>query len=128
MRGERIPTERPLEDTWEVGVLYGRTLFDGDRATVTASAGVGFVGGMRRGDFWYTEELGTEPTKIIPRIRRSIDVYARDRFGVVSLPVEVRLHARPADLFGADFLLFGSLNRVDTYGGLAVQVRLGPVR
>jgi len=55
-------------------------------------------------------------------------VYARDRFEVVSLPVEVRLQARPADLFGADFVLFGSLNRVDTYGGLAVQVLLGPLR
>jgi len=83
---------------------------------------------MRRGAFWYTKELGTEPANFIPRIRRSIDVYARDRFEVVSLPVEVRLQARPADLFGAGFVLFGSLNRVDTYGGLAVQVLLGPLR
>ena len=45
-RQSELPaTKRPLENTWEVGVLYGRTLFGGDRATVTASAGVGFVGG-----------------------------------------------------------------------------------
>lgn len=127
-RGERFLTVRPLEYTWEAGVLYGQPMVSGDRLTVTASAGVGLVGGLRRGDFWYTDEADPGSFKSFLPLRPSVDVYARDRFQAVSLPMEVRLHMRPTHLFGVDILLFGTVNHIDPYGGVAVQVRLGGVR
>lgn len=75
-------------------------MVSGDRLTVTASAGVGIVGGLRRGAFWYTDEVGPESFKSFLRLRRSVDVYARDRFQAVSLPLEIRLHVRPTHLLG----------------------------
>jgi hypothetical protein len=55
-------------------------------------------------------------------------VYERKDVLAIGLPVEVRLHARPTKMLGVDLVAFSNVNQSDTYGGIAVQVRLGPVR
>lgn len=129
LRLEFIDETQPLEETWAVGGLYGREIMGGDRAVLTASAGLGLVGGVRRGELLRTEvESLNEPSKTLPPIWQRTDVYERKDFLAIGLPVEVRLHARPTKMLGVDLVAFSNVNQSDTYGGIAVQVRLGPVR
>lgn len=129
LRLEFIDETQPLEETWAAGVLYGREITGGDRAVLTASAGLGLIGGIRRGELLRTEvESLNKPSKIGLPIWKRTDVYEHKRIRAIGLPVEVRLHTRPAKMLGVDIVAFGNANRSDTYGGIAVQVRLGPVR
>ena len=128
MRGEAVPSEHPVEDTYEASLLLGHAIAGGGRAVLTAWAIIGLVGGVRRGQFLRTEERGTDRSKtIIPPVRYSIDWYTEDRLEALGLPLEIRLHTRPTDTLELDLVAFGNLNATDAFGGVAVQDHLGPV-
>ena len=81
--------------------------------------GLGITGGMKRGKFIKKTGLW---------LITSYDVYEEDKFITLSIPLEVGFTYKPGKSIGIGVTLFGDLNQVRPYYGLALKLSAGKLR
>jgi len=96
------------QDTWDVGILYGRALFVRSFA-LAASTGVAVVGGTRYGSLF-----GRGP--------------GRDLETMIGFPLEAAITWRPTRVLGLGVRGVANVNTGQPFGGLGVMLRVGHVR
>ncbi len=101
----------PEETIWDIGVLYGRAM----RSRIflaSISAGVGFIGGVKRG-----------PIKDIAR-----DEYERLSRRSIGFPVEVQLALIPLPFLGFGVSAIGNLTFEQSFASILFCIQIGKLK
>lgn len=96
------------QETWDVGVLYGRALFV-RTFTFSASTGVAIVGGRR-----YKTLFGSGPSEALET--------------AIGFPLEGTLVWEAAPVLSLGVRGFANVNTEQPFGGMGVTVRIGRMR
>jgi hypothetical protein len=110
-------TASPIEETWDMGVLWGKTARI-SHSRISVSAGVGFAGGVKRGRL-----LSTSGSWLFTAKR-----YEKIEFFTAALLVEGQLFWAEASPVGVGIYGFANLNRERSFGGVAVNVLVGKLK
>jgi hypothetical protein len=100
----------PVEETFDIGVLYGKVLGKGSLSFASIAAGISYVGGVKRGEFSYTEGIK--------------DFYERIGIQTIGIPIELQLFVT-FRLIGVGLYGFANINGADPLVGFAVCLQLG---
>jgi hypothetical protein len=120
----------PAESVWDIGLLYGRHS-KSRWAYASVSAGLGLVGGMRRGpnrtDLDEAEAYSQSPFGWMAGFFSTAE-YEEDPFFTVGVPFEVDLGFTFSSRMGIGATAFGNLNSGRSTVGGTVQLVLGRLR
>jgi len=110
---------RPEEKYNSISLMIGKG-FSRKHIQLQYLGGLGITGGIKRGKF-------------IKRTGQYLffgpyDVYEEDKFITLSIPLEVGLTFKPGKYIGIGGTLFGDLNKVRPYYGLALKLSVGKLR
>jgi len=106
----------PLESVWDLGLLYGVSE-KASYGVVSVSAGVGLVGGVRRGRY-----LGSSGWWF------SHDTYEKVSFSTLGVPMEGQLFWTPSSHLGVGVYAFANLNRERSFIGALLCVQIGALQ
>ncbi|MBN2103413.1 hypothetical protein JW835_05155 [bacterium] len=104
----------PSENVWDIGLMRGVSK-KSRTACLSFSSGLALVGGVRRGEYLYSDGWFSSH-------------YERDRFLTVGIPVETHFVYALSERFGLGFLLFANLNFEESFIGMAVSLELGRLK
>lgn len=122
----------PVENVWDVGVLYGRER-RGRRGYASAAAGIALVGGMRRGDRLSPPSACTANDPVgslgcwLESLFASVEHEARP-FRTVGIPVELEAGLALTRFLGLNANAWAVLNGVRPAGALSVGLVVGKLR
>ena len=106
----------PLEHRWEAGVLYGRR-WEPAHFLLSASAGLGLAGGVRRGALLEASPEAFEP-----------NVYEKEPFVTIGMPLEAQVTWTPFSFLDLGLHLSGNLNGTSPFGGVGTHLLIGRLR
>lgn len=101
----------PAISVWDVGLLYGRTARN-QMYYSSASAGVGLVGGVRRGK----------------SISGTLFDYESHSYSTIGIPLQVELFLTPRPFFGIGLSAAGNLNPERSFADVRLCLRVGKLR
>lgn len=107
----------PEENFWDVGILYGKN-FKSKYLITSLSIGIGFVSGIRRGRYLYTEYhwLG------------EIRHYEKLPFYTAGIPIEAQISWIPTSFWGMGITAFANLNRRNSVVGILLSKSFGKLK
>jgi hypothetical protein len=112
----------PSEQAWDVGVMYGR-IAKSKYGFASISAGLGLVGGVKRGRYLDDDFQGRYGWFAIV-----IDRYEKIDFLTLGIPAEIQAFWTPFSKLGIGITLFGNLNPEKSFAGLLVSIQIGDLR
>jgi hypothetical protein len=104
---------RPSESVWDLGVLYGRFAKTSD-GFASVSAGVSYVGGVRRGKFLSSSGW--------------ISNYEKLTFRTIGIPLEGQLFWTPTSFVGIGIYGFANMNLEKSFFGGLLCIQIGKIR
>lgn len=112
----------PAESIWDVGVMYGRSA-KSKYGFASVSAGLGLVGGVKRGTY-----LGDNLDDGYGWFVIKIDRYEKDEFVTLGFPAEIQAFWTPLSKLGIGITLYGNLNPEKSFAGFLVSIQIGNLR
>jgi len=112
----------PAERVWDVGVMYGR-IAKSKYGFASVSAGLGLVGGVKRGTY-----LGDNLDDDYGWFVIKIDRYEKDKFVTLGFPAEIQAFWTPLSKLGIGITLYGNLNPEKSFAGFLVSIQIGNLR
>jgi len=112
----------PAERVWDVGVMYGRSA-KSKYGFVSVSAGLGLVGGVKRGTY-----LGNNLDDGYGWFVIKIDRYEKDNFVTLGFPAEIQAFWTPFSKLGIGITLYGNFNPEKSFAGLMLCIQIGNLR
>jgi len=112
----------PNEEAWDVGVMYGRSA-KSSYGVVSISAGLGLVGGVKRGSYLRSNFQSGYGWFTIVR-----DEYEKNEFLTIGIPAEIQAYWTPFSKLGIGLTLYGNLNPEKPFAGLLVSIQIGDLR
>ncbi|MHB2148479.1 hypothetical protein ACX8XP_05435 [Calditrichota bacterium LG25] len=106
----------PEENVWDVGLLYGKSA-KASYGLASIAAGIGVVGGVRRGDKIGSSGGFFEET-----------YYEKLTFLTVGVPIETQLFWTPFSFVGIGIYGFANLNMEKSYWGGLFSIQFGKLR
>jgi len=100
----------PNDEIWELGLLYGLHLTK-DEVSVSFLAGIGYTGGIYRGDRLYSDMFNV--------------YYEELTYETFGLPLEIQLDINKTRPFGLSLSAFGNINVEKSFAGLSLSLLLG---
>jgi len=107
----------PAENAWDFGCMYGRVT-KSKYGFASIAAGLGLVGGVRRGRYLGYDVNGWFGTSW----------YAEDDFFTLGIPAELQAFWTPFSKLGIGVTLYGNLNPEKPFAGLLVSIQIGDLR
>jgi hypothetical protein len=102
----------PKESVWDIGLLYGR-IANASFGSVSMSAGISLVGGVRRGELLRSSGLFF-----------ATKTYEEQTFWAVGIPIDGRIFWTPSPYFGIGICGFADWNRERSFIGGLLCIRL----
>jgi hypothetical protein len=104
---------RPLEHTWDFGVLYG-WYTKSTKFIVSLSGGLSMLGGVRRGELIYFERSFLHEESI----------YKKITYSTIAFPIEAQVYWTPFRLWGFGVCGFADFNEEERFSGAMLSVLL----
>lgn len=116
---EGNPTSSPAESFKDLGILYGRyAAFD--KVRLTGMVGLGFLSGLRRGKFLYTDSPG-----YIQLMESTIlHHYKEVSFRTLGIPLEGDISFRITPRFNLAMCLTSNINTEISYLGFSLNLEI----
>ena len=100
----------PLEEISDISVLYGRVLAKGKLGFVSVGAGIGYVSGVKRGEYLYEKDV--------------TEYYERIDIHTIGVPIELQIFFT-LRFIGVGIYGFANINRDDPFIGFAFCLQVG---
>ena len=112
----------PSEEAWDVGVMYGG-IAKSKYGFASISAGLGLVGGVKRGSY-----LGSNFQGRYAWFAIITEQYKENNFLTLGIPAEIQAFWTPFSKVGIGFTLYGNLNLEKSFAGLLISIQIGDLR
>ena len=112
----------PSERAWDFGVMYGG-IAKSKYGFASISAGLGLVGGVRRGRYLDENRDDNYGWFFI-----KIDQYEKIDFLTLGIPAEIQAFWTPFSKVGIGITLHGNLNPEKSFAGILISLQFGDLR